>query len=359
MRYLTLDLMRGLAALAVLVFHADYMIGLGDAGLTRGYLAVDFFFVLSGFVIAANYHATVRPDLEWGDFLAARIARLWPLFFVATLAGFLAVNMKATRDFGYFDAPNVFYALACNVFMLPSPFQSYGIDRPFVFNGASWSVFLEVVINLVFFAVLRRLQFKPLLALTAVFALVLAAAAYVNGSLDGGWSSQNYYVGGARVLFGFTAGMAVYLFSLRSRMLLGTPALFATVGGLLLSFFADGGWVVDVILAAGVFPMLVLFAARGEFGKTAAAIGARLGDVSYSVYLLQTPAMLFVSWAFRKLTGHNIADFAPWSGLAFIAVVLGVSTLSWRYFELPARSRMRRRLGSPRRPARAAPEGAA
>lgn len=359
MRYLTLDLLRGLAALAVLVFHADYMIGLGGSGLTKGYLAVDFFFVLSGFVIAANYHAAVRPALSWGEFLAARVSRLWPLFFVATLAGFLAVNMKAIRDFGYFDAPTVFYALVFNVFMLPSPFQSYGIDRLFVFNGASWSVFLEVVINLVFFALLRRLQLKPLLALTAGFALVLAAAAYANGGLDGGWSSENYYVGGARVLFGFTAGMAVYLISLRSSLRLGAPALLGTVGCLLLSFFSKGNWTVDIVLAVGVFPMLVLFAAKGEFGKTCATIGGRLGDISYSVYLLQTPAMLLVSWAFRKLTGHNIADFAPWSGIAFIAVLLGVSYLCWRHFELPARSRLRRWLGSPRRPARAAPEGAA
>lgn len=358
MRYLTLDLMRGLAALAVLVFHVDYMIGLGESGLTKGYLTVDFFFILSGFVIAANYHAAARPALSWREFLVARVSRLWPLFFVATLAGCIAVNMKAIRDFGYFDTPTVFYALAFNIFMLPSPFQSYGIDRPFVFNGASWSVFLEVAINLVFFAALRRLQLKPLLTLTAVFALALAAAAYTNGGLDGGWSTENYYVGCARVLFGFTAGMAAYLASRRSSMRLGTAGLLATVGCMVISLFCRGDWTVDVVLAVGVFPMLVLFAAKGEFGKSCAAVGGRLGDISYSVYLLQTPAMLLVSWAFRKLTGHSIADFAPWSGIAFIAFLLGVSYLCWRYFELPARSRMRGWLGSPRRVARPAPEGA-
>ena len=58
MRYVTLDLMRGLAALAVLVFHMNYMLGTETHVIAKGYLAVDFFFILSGFVIAANYRIT-------------------------------------------------------------------------------------------------------------------------------------------------------------------------------------------------------------------------------------------------------------------------------------------------------------
>ena len=114
MRYVTLDLMRGLAALAVLVFHMNYMLGTETHVIAKGYLAVDFFFILSGFVIAANYHVSVRPTLAWGEFIATRIARLWPLFILSTLIGFVAVMMKATRDVGYFDTANAMTSLALN-----------------------------------------------------------------------------------------------------------------------------------------------------------------------------------------------------------------------------------------------------
>ena len=353
-RYAVLDLMRGLAALAVLLFHMNYMLGtqMGNNAhvVAHGYLAVDFFFILSGFVIAANYHASVRPALSWNDFLSARIARLWPLFLLSTLIGFVAVTMKATRDFGFLDAPDVFYALAFNSLMLPSFVQSYGVDRLFYFNAASWSIFFELAVNLVFIAGLRRLGLKPLLALAGGFAVLLTVAARANGSLDGGLTAATFHVGSLRVLFGFTAGMAVYLYAARFPRQSGEPATAAAVAGLCLAFFADGNWISDSVLAVAVFPLLVLTGARGSLRGAWRRVGGWLGDISYSVYLLQTPAMLFVSWAFKLAVGRKIAEFAPYSGVAFVVALLGVSYLCWRFFELPARNYLRRRLTSPTPP---------
>ena len=359
MRYVTLDLMRGLAALVVLLFHINYMLGSETHLIAKGYLAVDFFFILSGFVIAANYHVSVRPTLTRRDFISARIARLWPLFLLATLAGCVAVTMKATRDFGYFDAQNVVASLFLNILMLPSPLQAFGIDRLFFFNGASWSVFLEMAINLVFLVVLRRLPLKPLLFLAACFALVLAGVAWVHGSLDGGWSSANFYVGVARVLFGFTAGMVVYLVSVRRTFRLGSSATTIAVAGLALSFSIDGGWIAECVLVIAIYPLLVLLAAAGQLGPRTARIGGWLGDISYSVYLLQTPAMMAASWACPLLTGRKIAEFAPWSGIAFAVALLGLSYLCWRGFELPARRILRAWLASAPRRKVPATEGAA
>ncbi|MFT3850650.1 MAG: acyltransferase [Propionivibrio sp.] len=346
-RYTVLDLMRGLAALAVLLFHMNYMLGSATHLIARGYLAVNFFFILSGFVIAANYHAAVRPALSWQEFLAARIARLWPLFLLTTLIGFVAVTMKATRDLGFLDAPDVFYALALNVLMLPSFVQSYGVDRLFYFNAASWSIFFELAVNLVFIAGLRRLGLKPLLALAAGSAVLLVFAARANGSLDGGLTAATFHLGSLRVLFGFTAGMVVYLCAARSRLRAGGPATAAAVAGLCLALWADGNWISDSVLAVAVFPTLVLIGAQGRLGAPWERVGGWLGDVSYSVYLLQTPAMLFASWAFKLLVGRKIAEFAPYSGVVFVIALLGASYLCWRFFELPARNWLRRRLVTP------------
>lgn len=357
MRYVTLDLMRGLAALAVLVFHMNYMLGTETHLIAKGYLAVDFFFILSGFVIAANYHVSVRPALAWNCFISARIARLWPLFILTTLFGFAAVMMKATRDFGYFDARNALSSLALNTVMLPSFVQNYGIDRLFYFNAASWSIFFELAVNLVFLVALRHLSIKPLLLLSGAFAALLAVAGYAHGSLDGGLTSETFHMGTLRVLFGFTAGMALYLAHRQLALHTGVRLVAAAVAALCVSFFVRGGWLVDCLFVIGAYPSLVLLAAGGRLGGRIERLGGWLGDISYSVYLLQTPAMLFVSWASKMLIGRKIAEFAPWSGIAFVFALLGASHLCWRYFELPARNRLRYWLGSPHKTAATVAEG--
>jgi peptidoglycan/LPS O-acetylase OafA/YrhL len=349
-RYVVLDLLRGLAALAVLLFHISYMLGSLSPSLDKGYLAVDFFFVLSGFVISANYHVTVRPAITWSTFLAARLARLWPLFILSTLLGAVVVVMKLSRDTGFFDGQGVFLTLAQNCLMLPSFLKIYGIDRLFIFNGASWSVFFEFVVNLVFFAVLRGLSLKPLLALSAVLAGLLLFIAQAHGSLDGGWSAATLQVGAARVLFGFTAGMATYALSRQMRFRVSGRLGVAVVLGLCLClflvFFASGNWLIECALVILGFPLLVFLASRCELAGLMALLGGRLGDISYSVYLLQTPVMLFVAGASQALIGRRIAEFAPLSGVTFVIGMLGLSYLSWRYFELPARDYLRARIRS-------------
>lgn len=357
MRYVTLDLMRGLAALAVLVFHMNYMLGTETHVIAKGYLAVDFFFILSGFVIAANYHVSVRPALGWRDFISARVARLWPLFILSTLAGFVAVTMKATRDFGYFDAPDVYFSLALNAAMLPSFIQNYGVDRLFYFNAASWSIFFEITVNLLFLGILRHLGLVPLFSLSCLFAVLLGLAGQAHGSLDGGLTAATFHLGTLRVLFGFTTGMVLYLSHRRSNWKTGAPIAAGAVVVLCASFLVSGGWLADCLFVIFVYPLLVLLGAGGRLGGTLERAGSWLGDISYSVYLLQTPAMLFASWLCKQLIGRKIAEFAPWSGLAFVLALLGASYLCWRYFELPARNRLRKWLNAPSRPSHVVTEG--
>jgi peptidoglycan/LPS O-acetylase OafA/YrhL len=345
-RYIVLDFMRGFAAVIVLVFHIDYMLASYAPGLQKGYLAVDFFFILSGFVIAANYHMTVSPSISWFDFLSARFSRLWPLFILTTLLGCVVVVTKLTRDSGFFDAYGVFGSLAANSVMLPSFFQAFGVDRLFLFNGASWSVFFELAINIVFFAVLRGLSLKSLSILSVAFAGLLIFVAQDNGSLDGGWAAASFHVGAARVLFGFTAGMAVYLASRKIRFHLNRPLTAVLIACFCLPFFVAGNWLVDCMLVILGFPLLVLLASRCELDGLCARFGSGLGNISYSIYLLQTPFMLFTAGTCQTLFGRNISEFAPLSGVLFAIGMLGVSYLSWHYFERPAQDYLRQRLSA-------------
>lgn len=345
-RYTVLDLLRGLAAVVVLLFHIGYMLASYAPGLHKGYLAVDFFFILSGFVIAANYHVSVRPSISWFRFLSLRMSRLWPLFFLATLLGCVAVVMKLTRDTGFFDAHGVVGSLTVNSFMIPSFFQAFGVDRLFLFNGASWSVSFELAVNIVFFAVLRGLSLRSLSVLSVAFAGLLILVARENGNLDGGWAATSFHVGAARVLFGFTVGMAAYLVSRKLRIHLNRPVTAVLVACFCLAFFATGDWRVDCALVILGFPLLVLLASRCELDGLWAGLGSHLGDISYSIYLLQTPAMLFTAGVCQAVFGRNISEFAPVSGVLFVIGMLVAGHLSWHHIERPARDYLRQRLSA-------------
>jgi peptidoglycan/LPS O-acetylase OafA/YrhL len=343
-RYIVFDLMRGLAALAVLLYHMGYMLGPYAPNMHKGYLAVDFFFILSGFVIAANYHVSVRPVISWFDFLSARFARLWPLFMLATLLGCVVVTAKLTRDSGYLDTSGVLLSLSLNSLMLPSFFHAYGVDRLFLFNGASWSVFFEVFINIVFFAILRKLSLRPLLILTGIFAGFIFYAAAMYGSLDGGWAIANFYIGAIRVLFGFSAGMVIYLISQKIDLQLNTSITLGLITCLCLAFFVKGGWLIDSAIVVIVFPLLMIIGSKCSLYENFSRVGSFLGDISYSVYLLQTPFMLITAAATQVLLNRKIADYSPFSGILFIVTLMTLSYLSWRYFEIPSRNYIRKKL---------------
>jgi peptidoglycan/LPS O-acetylase OafA/YrhL len=336
--------MRGLAALAVLLYHMGYMLGSYAPNMHKGYLAVDFFFILSGFVISANYHVSVRPVISWFDFLSARFARLWPLFIFATLLGCVVATSKLIKYNGYFDVSGILLSLSFNSLMLPSFFHAYGVDRLFLFNGASWSVFFEVLINIAFFAVLRKLNLGALLILTSIFASLIFFAAEIYGSLDGGWAVANFYIGAIRVLFGFSAGMVVYLISKKIDLQLNTYITLGLVACLCLSFFVKGGWLIDCMIVVVVFPLLMLLGSKCNLYTSLSKIGSFLGDISYSVYLLQTPLMLITAGATQVLFGRKIAEFSPLSGIVFIVTLITLSYLSWRYFEIPSRDYIRKKL---------------
>ena len=101
----SLDLVRGIAACAVLVYHTDFMFGLRHQLLPGGYLAVDLFFVLSGFVLSLNYqNAIASGEISFRKYLTVRLARLYPLFVATTVVGLVVMTMRHNANFGYIDA---------------------------------------------------------------------------------------------------------------------------------------------------------------------------------------------------------------------------------------------------------------
>jgi len=125
----------------------------------HSYLAVDFFFMLSGFVIALNYQARMEKGLSFWRFAQARLVRVYPMFLIGLVIGvpvkILRASLYGMVPFAITDVPN----FITNLIILPSPFSFL----LFPFNGARWSLFVELLVSLLFGALLYRASDRTLI----------------------------------------------------------------------------------------------------------------------------------------------------------------------------------------------------
>ena len=315
----SLDALRGVAAFIVLGFHLE-MFNRFSTILPRGYLAVDLFFILSGFVIARSYEAKIRALGGRMRFLEIRIIRIFPMVLIGSAIG-LTVWVAEHGTSG------VVPLLAMNSLSLP---QWWTKGELFPLNSAQWSLFFELVANAIYAVVLVRWGWKPLAALTAAGLLALFYAGLTYGSLQVGWDQASAWGGFARVTFSYTAG--VLLYRLRASALLpplrvhwlavvAAPA----IGVLFLSIpqVRTIGWPAEVLTVAGLFPLIVWAAIDTKFPTCLNRTAEVLGQLSYPLYLLQAP--LLVAYIMVVPTDAPLALRATGSGAFLILFV----ALSW------------------------------
>ena len=198
--FVTLDGLRGVAALAVVMFHGDpYFV---PFAVSQGYLAVDFFFALSGFVLAYAYTQRLRQDMSTLTFFQLRVVRLYPLYILGTAFGLLSL-LPHPPDWAFSEFP---INLVAAVLFLPSP----GSIIFFPFNHPLWSLFHELVANLAFAALSRRLSGALLCGIVTISAVLLIEEARWWGTLDSSNGWENWGGGFIRVSFSFFAGILLY-----------------------------------------------------------------------------------------------------------------------------------------------------
>ena len=345
----SLDLLRGVAAMSVCLYHAGFLLTSRVHVLPGGYLCVDLFFLLSGFVIARTYDVRIAEGMTLGAFCVQRLARLYPLFLATTLVGFLATNAHLYEELHDYGSRALFLTLLGNFFFVPNVLHPFGIQSMFPFNGASWSIFFEFYVNVIFFLCWPYLTLLRIAALVAVSAVLMAVAASHAHSLDIGTKTYDLFSTVPRVTFSFFLGVLI-----ERAIGAGSPghagARHALLGvAVVLSALCLRGWLPgraiwfgDVCLVVFVFPLILIGFSRMALADTSARIGAFLGNISYSVYLLQTPLLVFYSAVPRVLLHESIARFAPWAGFIFVSAVTGAAFLVWKYFEVPAKRAVRR-----------------
>ena len=329
-RFHTLDAMRGIAAIAVVIMHAGEVLHLHT--FHYAYMAVDFFFVLSGFVLARAYEDKLKQGLAGRTFLEMRLIRLYPLFAVGVALGiFCMIGKIAVRDVTALAPVDAAIALVCNALMLPaltSPAQLFPYDPP------AWSLFFEIVINGVFGFFLYRVPSALIGAVCAVIGLAfLVAIRQANyGDLGSSWDSLD--VGLMRVGFSFPLGLVLArLFRKtrprRSPLAYGVLAALAIVLCLALPVRFD--WVYDTSCVLVVLPVLVWLGARYEMPVS--GLGPLLGDTSYPLYAIHFPILQIVSFALVTRL-HAPAVIVA---LVFVPSAFFLARLASRYFDVPVR----------------------
>jgi peptidoglycan/LPS O-acetylase OafA/YrhL len=345
----SLDLLRGLGAVAVCVYHISFMLTPGLQLLSGSYLCVDLFFLLSGFVIARTYDHQIAAGMTFRSFFIQRFARLYPLFIMATLIGFVVINARLYEIAHGYGGGLIYLTLLGNLLLIPNFLEPFGIRSMFPFNGASWSIFFEFAVNIPFFLFWRQLTSWRLVAVIAVNAMLLVFVAFHRHSLDLGSKTPDLLFSAPRVGFAFFLGVAIS----RSKFGHSTRAFgawTALLGMGVLSIIVFGhrwlpaAWVplADIAVVLGVMPALFLLFLRIDLVGIPERIAAFLGDVSYSVYLLQTPLIVAVSAIPRVLAHDEIAHYAPWAGFLFMPTIMTISYFVWKYFEVPAKRAIRR-----------------
>jgi len=270
-RYAALDALRGVAALAVVAYHIG--VGLKLPWLApRGYLAVDFFFVLSGFVLARAYgERLVGGRMSALEFLRRRYLRLWPVACVGTALGIVLSWPAAVQ------APSV---AAAGLLLLPNLWRADLTAYPY--NPPHWSLWHEVVANYGYGVVAPRLTAALLGAWIAGSAFVLGYHVLAAGNGDDLWL--------ARVAYSFAMGVAIE----RARPARSNVGILTLSALLILALSLGRPSRVDLALTLLLFPALVWLGASTTVGRRLGPICSAVGRASYPLYAWHMPILLRV-----------------------------------------------------------------
>ena len=326
--YELLDGLRGVAAILVVFYHifegfsfAELTNGVGSGLITtlnHGHIAVDFFFILSGFVISYAYDNRWQEMSTW-QFFKRRLIRLHPMLIMGALIGFAAFAFVGFERWDGTTTPMswVMIALLLTMFMIPAvpgvPYEVRGNGEMFPLNGPAWSLFFEYVGNILYALFIRRLSTRMLAVLTVLLGAVHARFFLFDvsgyGMIGVGWTIDevNFWGGLVRMLFPFTLGMwlsrtfkprkvkrAFWICSIALIALFAVPYI-ASEGKINLNCLYE------YVCIAFIFPLIVWLGACGSSKGATSKLNKLLGDISYPLYIVHYPIMyIFYAWLIDK-----------------------------------------------------------
>ncbi|MBF2708493.1 acyltransferase family protein [Flavobacterium soyangense] len=350
--YPILDGLRGVAALMVVAFHIfeAHSTSHLDQIINHGYLAVDFFFLLSGFVIGYAY------DDRWdkmsiGDFFKRRLIRLQPMVIMGMIIGAILFYFQDSSLFPMIhDIPvwKMLLVMVIGFTLIPVPpsLDIRGWAEMHPLNGPGWSLFFEYIANIMYALFVRKFSKTALsiLVFLSGCALIHLAVTSPNGDIIGGWSfnPKHLHIGFARMMYPFFAGVllfrmgkliqiknAFFLCSLLVIMVLAMPR----IGG------SEHLWlngIYDSVAVILFFPLIIFLGASGEIkGKLSSRLCKFFGDISYPIYITHYPIIyIYTAWAVDNKI--KFSEAYPVSILTFFSsVALAYTCL--KLYDIPVR----------------------
>lgn len=353
--YDILDGLRGVAAVMVVAFHLLEAFAGGShlkQIINHGYLAVDFFFVLSGFVIGYAY------DDRWGKmtlkgFFKRRLIRLHPMIIMGMIIGAIGFYFSASPTLwpGISAVPiwKMLLVMIIGFTLIPVPLSLdvRGWQEMHPLDGPAWSLFFEYVANILYALFVRKFSNKLLAVLVFIAgcALIHLAVTSPNGDIIGGWSVEpaQLRIGFTRLLYPFFAGLLLSRISKPGRI---KNAFFwsSLLVILVFSFPRIGGsehlWMnglYDSLTIIFIFPMIVYLGASGEVkGKIGSTICKFFGDISYPIYIIHYPLIyIFTAWAVdNKVPLQNAWPMA----LLVLISAIGIAYACLKLYDVPVRN---------------------
>lgn len=376
-RYEILDGLRGVAAMLVVAYHLleTYFHSAPNQPINHGYLAVDFFFVLSGFVIGYAY------DDRWDrmstlNFFKRRLIRLHPMVIFGTMLGAALFYFGECTSFSIISSTPWYVVLlimlwAFTIIPIPASMDIRGWAETNPLNGPVWSLQWEYIANILYALIFRRLSKVALGVCVAFFAILtvvlclnidvtgwLSMRDYASYTVIGGWSltPDQLQIGITRLLYPFFCGLLVSrvgkLIKVKNGFwwcsLLIVVALCMPWMGI--SETGDGRWtngLYEAVCIIVVFPLIVAMGAGSSVaGSKSAAINKFLGEISYPIYITHFPLIYMqIAWA------DNHPD-APAATHIFVSaciflLAIAVAYASFKLYDVPVREWLKKKLFKP------------
>jgi peptidoglycan/LPS O-acetylase OafA/YrhL len=287
-----LDGLRGIAAICVVIFHFMEFVAPDPLNnfAAHTYLAVDFFFCLSGFVIAYAYDNRLK-EIGIATFFKLRLIRLHPLVIIGSVLGLLTFIFDPLSTlYQKYGAGQTVLMFITSCLMLPYALVKERYFNNFHFNPPTWSLFWEYIANIFYAFVFYRMRNKLLWVFTVIAIVCLCYTAFIETNLSVGWSGDNLMGGGARVFFSFLAGMLVYRtkFIIKSKLgFLGLSILLVLT--FLFPYIIDSNWFIDPLIVILYFPVLVALGAGVSPSPKIKNICKLSGNISYPLYMVHYP----------------------------------------------------------------------
>jgi peptidoglycan/LPS O-acetylase OafA/YrhL len=353
--YQILDGLRGVASVLVIIFHVFETFTGGNKFIqiiNHGYLAVDFFFLLSGFVVAYAYDDRWGNMTQW-DFYKRRLVRLQPMVVMGSIVGAALFYFQVSPAFPLIAGTALWKMLllmliGCTLIPVPISMDIRGWQEMHPLNGPAWSLFFEYIANILYAVIVRRFS-KLLLSIFVSLAACMMIAYLVTGTqgdLIGGWSlnKEQLFIGFTRVLYPFFAGVllsrvgklihiknAFWWCSLLIIISLSIPRI-----GDEHHVWMNG--IYDAICVIIIFPIIVSIGAGGILHNVRSTrICKFLGDISYPLYITHYPLIyIFTAWVVNNRIPLGAKGMAVGLLLLVVSIILAYGCL--KLYDEPVRA---------------------